>query len=442
MSVKVIFRAPGRRISLCASPTRKGDKVYQAWQVRESAHGHRPVKRSFSKLEDAEAYAKNRAKLLTGQSASIPVSDLESFRDGVRNLYGTGKTISQATAEYSEAKRELVGFDVALPEVARFYKVHHRIGTCSKSIEEVVEELLERRMKEAVSAAHLRDLDSRLGRFAKDVSCGIGSLTSGIIQTWLDGLKNLSNRTLKNYLAALSNLIGFAKVKGYLPKEFDPLGELEKLKVRRKPIGIFTPMEMLYLLRHASDSVLPVLLLGGFAGLRTSETVLMNWESVDWQKNGIIVPREGKTQERRIPMERNLRAWLEPLKQSGPMVEIPLTAIPQAMERTVIRANRDLARKKISLTLKWKHNGLRHSYVTYQSRIQANPYLVSSWTGHSISTMKRFYCNETVTDESARGWFAIHPDTKTVQLYSLEIESPGETFPESATNGQNARIHQ
>jgi integrase len=423
MSVIPILRAPGLRISVCPNPSRKGGKIYGGWQVRESVRGSSIIRRTFSAAatgkdrKDAKdvalKFARDRAKVLIGQATLLPREDLLRFRAALVNLYGTGVNVEQATAEYALAKRELAGLPASLVDAARFYRAHHR-GDCQKTVAQVVEELLDRRRKENASAVHVRDLENRLTRFAGDLQCPINALNAPVIQTWIDGLKDLSNRTLKNYLAAISNLVGFAKTKSYLPADWSELDRLDRIKVGSQPIEIFTPTEMLHLLQHAKDTVLPVLVLGGFAGLRPSETLQMTWERIDWQQNSLIA--DGKTGPRRVPMEPNLRAWLEPLRGAGPIVTISEAAISNQFTRTVTRANKALARERINLNLAWKHNAPRHSCVSYWSRIHKNPYEVSSWTGHSAATMKKYYCNQTVTDEAARAWFAIMPETKAVQL--------------------------
>lgn len=424
MSVRVILKSPGARISICASPTRKAGKVYPGWEVRESTKGSPVLRRKFSDQKEADEYARGRARLVTGQTAELPLCDLNAFRISLTNIKDCGLPLESVTADYAAAHREIEAFGVTMAELARFYVAHHRAINCKKTVREVVAELIERREREGVSAKHLNDLDLRLKRFAKDVDCELKLLSAPLIQQWLDGLKNLSGRTVRNFRNALSNLIGFAKLMKYLPADFYELNRIEKIKVRSKPIQIFTPTEMFHLVRSAPDAALPVLAIGGFAGLRTSEILLLPWENVDWQQNSIVVPHEGKTKERRVPMEPSLRAWLEPLRKTGRIVPLTENGLVSALVRTVDAANKELAKEHSKLTVKWKHNALRHSYVSYKSRLEPNPYLVSTWTGHSVATMKRFYCNATVTNESARAWFAIQPEGGTAQLSLFQSAVP------------------
>lgn len=441
MSAIAVLKAPGLRISICANATRKGARVYCAWQVRESVRGGPVMRRTFALLQDAEQYAEDRAKFLTGQSRPLSMSDRQSFDAALLNLAHTGRTLAGETALGAQEDGILAAggvprgsWDMARLEGAREMARRWPGRACHKTLQECVEEFLEQRRKERVSKPHFNDLKNRLRPFAKAMKCAMSELAAAPIQAWMDS-REVVNRTLLNDLRALRNFVRWAKLKEYLPAQFAELDRLNKIKVDAQPVKIFTPAEMRCLLGHAAESVLPVFLLCGFAGLRTSETLLLNWSHVDWEKDSLIVPPEGKTKERRVPMEPNLRSWLEPLRNVGRVVPITMAGVAKAFEWTVEKANRNLRVHRSAITLEWRRNGLRHSYATYQARLQENHYRVAIWTGHSMKTLKKYYCNDTVTDEAARGWFAIFPEPKAVQL-SLFSEAQRETScPEFARNG-------
>src|SRR5690606_23223771 len=70
--------------------------------------------------------------------------------------------------------RSLLG-DVSLVDAARFY-VEHRLKVCHRTVAEVVAELVSDRLKNGKSATYIRDLRSRLGRFADVFCCPISSV--------------------------------------------------------------------------------------------------------------------------------------------------------------------------------------------------------------------------------------------------------------------------
>src|SRR5207247_3960745 len=137
------------------------------------------------------------------------------------------------------------------------------------------------------------------------VRCPIRQLNAPLINEWLGAL-HLSARSVKNYRGAVSNLIDFAIGQKYLPSGFGEMRFVRTPKEEEGEVEIFTPSEMQLLLRHARRSILPVLLLGGFAGLRTSETLLVSWEHIHWEQGLITVPGRAKTGRRLAWMPGNL----------------------------------------------------------------------------------------------------------------------------------------
>ena len=79
----------------------------------------------------------------------------------------------------------------------------------------------------------------------------------------------------------LGTLLSFANRRGYLPKDHDELERVEKLTPDNGKIEIYTPEELIRLMKAADQDFLPSLLLGGFAGLRSSEIERLNWRVVN-----------------------------------------------------------------------------------------------------------------------------------------------------------------
>lgn len=428
MSVATFLKAPGQRITLCANSTLKNGKRYSAWQVRESVRGVRLVRRSFALRKEAETYAKSRAQILTGQAALLSPSDLLSFRAGIQNLYGCGVTLEAATADYRLARRELGQADVSMVELARFWKAQQH-GTSRKTVSEVVGELLESRRAKGVSAVHLRDLDQRLRRFAKSMNCPISGLSAPIITDWLAALRGgrhgqlLSPRSMKNFRGAIGNLLGFAVGRKYLPASYSEMKFVTVPIEGQRDIEIFTLDEMRLLLSYASQTLLPVLVLGGFAGLRTSETREICWENIHWTKNLITVPR-GKTGPRKAWMPKNLKAWLIKIRNStrtntGRIVRIKASSVTNGMRRTIDKINAGRPKEKI----RWKRNGLRHSFVSYWSAFEHDLWKVSEHTGHGLNILKRNYQREDIARADGKAWFQLHPADATIAVHQLKSKA-------------------
>ena len=59
--------------------------------------------------------------------------------------------------------------------------------------------------------------------------------------------------------------------------------------------------------------------------------------------------------------------------------------------------------------VKWKRNGLRHSFISYRMAIRQNENQVATEAGNSPAMIFRHY-RELVTRQQARAWFAIKPE--------------------------------
>jgi integrase len=98
----------------------------------------------------------------------------------------------------------------------------------------------------------------------------------------------------------------------------DPEGEIERVERVRPENGeieIYTPDEFSRLLSVADDDFLPCLLVGGLAGLRSSEIERLDWKEI-WLAERFIEVKKGKTKtasRRLVPVVDSLAAWLTPL---------------------------------------------------------------------------------------------------------------------------------
>jgi len=184
-------------------------------------------------------------------------------------------------------------------------------------------------------------------------------------------------------------------------------------------IEIFTPKEMEKLLsaaqfnpnnlqpgfnlRYATGSgLVPFLVMGGFAGLRTAEIERQLWEDINLERGFIrVTAAKGNTaQKRLVPISTNLKQWLAVhRRESGPVCEIVRTA--DAIHRLAERAK-----------VEWKHNALRHSFISYRVAETQNIAQVSLEAGNSPKMINKHY-RELVTPDEAKVWFSISPATRT-----------------------------
>lgn len=173
---------------------------------------------------------------------------------------------------------------------------------------------------------------------------------------------------------------------------------------KRKPgRNILTPAQMTALLDlDLPDHVRALLLLGGFAGLRTEEVERMDWANLNTKTGQIHVPPEaikdsGGFDQRIVdftePLKRR-RAWLA--KQNGKI-------IPVASETLHTHRRRACA----PVLAQWPDNCLRHSFATYHLARAKNAGLTAYQMGHTSAAMvQRVYAVPAALADW-KAWWAI-----------------------------------
>jgi integrase len=261
-------------------------------------------------------------------------------------------------------------------------------------------------------------LDSRLNRIAGAFQMNIGGVSGTMLQRWLDNMEG-SGRTKRNYLAVVAALFRFAIRRKYLPK--DAMEEIEAVQQAKEDNGeieIFTPAEMREMLTAARPEMIPWLAIAGFAGLRSAELQRLDWREVNLKERHIeIKASKAKTAARRLaPITDNLAKWLKPhAKESGKVTgfESWWNQIPKVVEAVNHRRKKsaEQAGKTFSDDQKfvWKHNALRHSFISYRLAAIKNAAQVALEAGNSPQMIFKHY-RQLVTEAEAKKWFGITPE--------------------------------
>jgi integrase len=140
----------------------------------------------------------------------------------------------------------------------------------------------------------------------------------------------------------------------------------------------------------------PFLAIGAFAGLRTAELHRLDWSEIDLDRGFITVAAsKAKTRRRRlVPISKNLKLWLKPLrKKSGPVC---------------VHVCAQHAAKTKCEGFAWAKNGLRHSFISYRLAILHDTARVALEAGNSPQVIFSSY-RELVTPKAAKAWFGIRP---------------------------------
>ncbi|MGB0153009.1 MAG: site-specific integrase [Verrucomicrobiales bacterium] len=308
------------------------------------------------------------------------------------------RPLDGALVEYREA-RALLPEDVSLVEAARFF-VRHSAGTVKKrALPDVVEDYIKQLEKDNMSKRHVEDARARLRKLAAHFDGPIDEIEQSALKAWLNQLE-VGVRTRNNFRGHVVSLFKYAKGDGNLPKGLPTAAEgLRKAKEKADEPGILTPERMIQFLKEASERLIPLLAIGGFAGLRTSEIMRLQWEEIDFGRNHIdIKAKNTKTAQRRLaPLLPNLKEWLTPYQD---------LAGPVCSTREVETERRELAK---TLNIDWPNNALRHSYASYRMASTENAPKVAIEMGNSPEIIFSAY-REVVPQEAAEKWFSILPE--------------------------------
>jgi integrase len=284
-------------------------------------------------------------------------------------------------------------------EAARFYRDHLEANQKSCDIEKLVEDFLWDKASDRISESHLRDLRSRLKRFASHFRGHLANQIQGHeINDWLRR-SDFTPANQLNFYRAVQNLFNYA-IRRQLLKE-NPIKNVPKIKVAAGEIEIYTPEELEALLNQAAPDIVPYLAIGAFAGLRSAELQRLEWKAVDLQSGYITVTADiAKTASRRIvPIAPNLREWLLPEANRYPEV------LPKHLRNTF----RTLTRQACSKAgMRWKNNALRHSFGSYRMAQNKNAHTTADDMGNSPGIVHRHY-RQPVTPEQAEKYWNIRP---------------------------------
>ena len=371
--------------------------------------GKKRVRKTFSDLDLAVTEAETVAnKLSAGELDVLTLSSQErlSYVRAVSALAPTNIPPEMAAIEFAEAVKLLKGGSVL--EAVRDYAKRHPSNRPQRTVSQVVNELLAAKRADGVSAVYLKDLDGRLGRFARSFKTTISTVSVSDIEDFLRSLE-LSGRSRNNYRRAIATLFYFAETRGYIEKGGTDVESVALAKVGEGSIEIFNPDEMDRLLRLAEPALVPFLAIGAFAGLRHAEIARLDWSEIRLKDRFIEVKAsKAKTASRRlVPILDNLSAWLTPHQRPNGLV-CPYASMAKQLAWLAEAVDAEWKKETPPGTFKWKHNALRHSFISYRVAQVQNVAQVALEAGNSPRMIFSNY-RELVRPDDAAKWFSITP---------------------------------
>lgn len=312
-----------------------------------------------------------------------------------------GLTLLDAVREYVEGRKALEGTSKTLIEAARECAARDRSRRESLTLAALVARFMADPETVKRSKAYLDDVRKRWRRFQDDLgsetlACDV---TADKVRRWLAALP-VSDLTKGNFHRTVGAVFSYA-VHAELVAE-NPFRKVKKPEVKGADgVAVFTPEQMGVLLVAAHEDWLPVLAIGGFAGLRPEELRRLTWDEVDLAGGFIEVKAsKSKTGKRRlVTISKNLRAWLQPYAGKTGRVVTPRE-----------RKHRITAMAAAGVKV-WPMDVLRHSFASYHLRHHGNDLnLTAQELGHTTTKMLFQHYREAVKPDAARAWWALLPE--------------------------------
>lgn len=356
-------------------------------------------RKTFANLDEAKKEAANIAE-------NLNKGDLEALRftGGDKQIYTqandaiarTGIGLLSVAHEFARAFDILGGAHIV--EAARYYKKHVDVDLPQLTVAEAVEKFRAAKEAEGVSDAYLKDIRVLLGDFAANFVCPLSSIQPDDLRQYLNA-KRISLTAKANRRRMLVVLFNFARDNGWLRANEKTAAEaLGTYKIKQREVEIHTPAEVRRLLNSGDADFLPYIALIAFGGLRREELHKgLSWSAIDFDRGTITVPASiAKTgRKRKIAMSENLLKWLLPFRlKPGPI----FNKDPRKRIAKVVKAS----------GVKWKPNGLRHSFGSYRMEQTKNEGQVALEMGNSPKVVKDHYF-EIVDEQTAREYWSIKP---------------------------------
>jgi integrase/recombinase XerD len=308
---------------------------------------------------------------------------------------------------------------VTLQQAATFYLKNIDLIHDSKTIQEVVAELLVIKAKDEASKRYAKDLRLKLTAFSKAFrNRPLHDVSRDELINWLYALK-VSPVTRKGYARTLSVLFSFALDRHYVVMH--PAGKLVPDKSNVKKPGILTVLEAKALLLSAEPDFIPAIALGLFGGLRPeAEIWRLDWRSIKLHKRLIDIDKSKNVMSHRhVRMTENLAAWLAPYAKSHGALTVKgdsyYVRLERAREAAIVRL--DEVKQPAEMLRRWPQDCLRHTYASMHSAAFKNDGDTSQQLGHggSLKVFQRHY-RDRVEDADALAFWEIYPSAKIVAL--------------------------
>jgi integrase len=403
-----------------------------AWQV--AGQRHMASFRTYSEAKrHADGLVKDLAKgsqvtALNPAQARDALAALERLTDFYRT---TGRRVSllAGISEFAEASAKLQGRN--LGEVVEGY-LNTVANVKRKDISEAVEEFIAIRKPLTEAKAGKRAQLSKnyaysvglwLRDFAKTFpSSAVCDLGKEHLNLFMRKSGTQSPKSRNHYRGAVKMFLKWCVKRDYLSPAHR-LFEADSMATEAADmpeLEYYRPEELQAMLQRAGEipdfkELLPVIALGGLAGLRLEETLRLEWADI-WRVAGHVEIKalKAKTRSRRlVEICPALAAWLEPHREFSGVI----------FSKCKDMFHADFVALRESLKIPARRNGLRHAFCTYHFAAHANENLTAAQAGNSPAMIHAHY-KGLATKAEAEKWFNVIPPDAAKNIIPLRKVKP------------------
>jgi integrase len=351
-------------------------------------------------IVDLRPFGKGRKFFKTRSEA-----DAEALRHRTLLERHSSEAVGLSKRELSEiisAKHDLAKYGETITSAAK-HRIDHleRVLRHSITVAQLAQEVLEAKRKDGLSARYISMLRSNLNRFSQDFGDrSIAAITVEELDHWLRSLPG-SPKTRTGYRTNLGVLFSYAVKLRMLGS--NPVLFTARPKLIDRPPEIFTVDELRALLEAAfakEPSVVPMLAIGAFAGLREAEIQRLDWNEIARGHIEVTAAKAKSARRRIVPIQPNLAAWLRPYSGLKGLV------VPKGQRKKLRHA------RAVAGLVRWPQNGLRHSFASYRLAAIHDAPRVSAELGHTAPQLLYNTYRELVHPEEAERYWRISPPTE------------------------------
>jgi integrase len=391
----------GKTITHKGAIIRERDVGYQVeinWMKRRIRH-------TEVTLEDAKTWAEAEISRLKNEGMAVLAFTESQRHDAISALFlllPYGTSLSAAIEEYVAARKALA--PAPLTEAVGFWTRHHKPAGGVKTVKELLEAYVAAKKEKGKRERSIRDIQSRMNIFARTFGDRpVQTITTADIEGWLKEC-GYQGQTQINYLTVLTGFFNYAIKQRLIelnPAKSEAIDRPDRDQKMAEVFAVADVEKIMAAAAKLAPRIVPMLALGFWAGLRTSEIEAIDWNCINFESRRIkVIPAVAKKRRQRfVTMQDNLIEWLLPYRVAAGPVAVPFITYRRGIDKIITATD-----------VKWVHNGMRHTMAScHLAKFQDMNTLVIEM-GHADKADVLFgHYLDLVTPEDADRYWKIRP---------------------------------